>query len=158
MKASEFKEIIKEAVREAIQEELRTILSEGVHPPKPPVSSPALENTFQTSTRKQPLQFTSGNPLMEALNMTSRAMIFDEYQNEGTQSPNAVRANMSEMFAGSPYSGKTVYKPTSEDPRAVASAIAAAPKVGLDLSQLGFVNKAAAIVKLADKKSQPYGF
>jgi hypothetical protein len=65
---------------------------------------------------------------------------------------------MSEMFAGSSYSVKPTYKPVSEDPRAVASAIAAAPKVGLDLSQLGFINKAAAIVKLADKKSQPYGF
>jgi len=89
--------------------------------------------------------------------MTSRAMASDEYQSDNTQSPSAVRANMSEMFAGSSYSVKPTYKPVSEDPRAVASAIAAAPKVGLDLSQLGFINKAAAIVKLADKKSQPYG-
>jgi hypothetical protein len=92
---------------------------------------------------------------MEALNMTSRAMASDQYESD---SPSTVRANMSEMFAGSSYSAKPTYKPISEDPRAVASAIAAAPKVGLDLSQLGFINKAAAIVKLADKKSQPYGF
>jgi hypothetical protein len=141
MKASEFKEIIKEAVREAIREELSVARVDT--PPPPPVKAP------------QPVQFTSGNPLMEALNMTSRAMASDQYESD---SPSTVRANMSEMFAGSSYSAKPTYKPVSEDPRAVASAIAAAPKVGLDLSQLGFINKAAAIVKLADKKSQPYGF
>ena len=157
MKASEFKEIIKEAVREAIQEELKTILSEAVHTSKPSTGDYSVVRTNRTP-KQQPLQFTSGNPLMEALNMTSRAMASDEYQSDNTQSPSAVRANMSEMFAGSSYSAKPTYKPVSEDPRAVASAIAAAPKVGLDLSQLGFVNKAAAIVKLADKKSQPYGF
>jgi len=141
MKASEFKEIIKEAVREAIREELS--LARADTPPQPPVKAP------------QPVQFTSGNPLMEALNMTSRAMASDQHESD---SPSTARANMSEMFAGSSYSAKPTYKPVSEDPRAVASAIAAAPKVGLDLSQLGFINKAAAIVKLADKKSQPYGF
>jgi hypothetical protein len=140
MKASEFKEIIKEAVREAIREELSVARVDT--PPPPPVKAP------------QPVQFASGNPLMEALNMTSRAMASDQYESD---SPSTVRANMSEMFAGSSYSAKPTYKPISEDPRAVASAIAAAPKVGLDLSQLGFINKAAAIVKLADKKSQPYG-
>ena len=144
MKASEFKEIIKEAVREAIREELSVARADT--PPQPPVKAP------------EPIQFMGGNPLMEALNMTSRAMASDEYQSDNAPSPSTVRANMSEMFAGSSYSAKPTYKPVSEDPRAVASAIAAAPKVGLDLSQLGFINKAAAIVKLADKKSQPYGF
>jgi len=144
MKASEFKEIIKEAVREAIREELSVARVDT--PPPPPVKAP------------EPVQFTGGNPLMEALNMTSRAMASDEYQSDNASSPSTVRSNMSEMFAGSSYSTKPTYKPVSEDPRAVASAIAAAPKVGLDLSQLGFINKAAAIVKLADKKSQPYGF
>jgi len=157
MKASEFKEIIKEAVREAIQEELRTILSEAAHASKPAPDQYSVVSTNRTP-KQQPLQFTGGNPLMEALNMTSRAMTSEEYQSDNTQSPSTVRANISEMFAGSPYSAKPTYKPVSEDPRAVASAIAAAPKVGLDLSQLGFINKAAAIVKLADKKSQPYGF
>ena len=157
MKASEFKEIIKEAVREAIQEELRTILSEAAHTSKTSINHYSAVSTNRTPGQ-EPLVFTGGNPLMEALNMTSRAMASDEYQGDNASSPSTVRANMSEMFAGSPYTAKPVYKPISEDPRAVASAIAAAPKVGLDLSQLGFVNKAAAIVKLADKKSQPYGF
>ena len=157
MKASEFKEIIKEAVREAIREELKTILSEAAHTPKSAPGNYNAESTNRTP-RQEPLVFTGGNPLMEALNMTSRAMASEEHQSDNASSPSTVRANMSEMFAGSPYSAKPVYKPISEDPRAVASAIAAAPKVGLDLSQLGFVNKAAAIVKLVDKKSQPYGF
>ena len=157
MKASEFKEIVKEAVREAIREELKTILSEAAHTPKSAPGNYNAESTNRTP-RQEPLVFTGGNPLMEALNMTSRAMASEEHQSDNASSPSTVRANMSEMFAGNPYSAKPVYKPISEDPRAVASAIAAAPKVGLDLSQLGFVNKAAAIVKLADKKSQPYGF
>ena len=156
MKASEFKEIIKEAVREAIQEELKTILSEAVNTPKSAPGNYSPESTNQ-APKQQPLQFTGGNPLMEALNMTSRAMASDQYESDSTSSPSTARTNMSEMFAGSSYSARPTYKPVSEDPRAVASAIAAAPKVGLDLSQLGFINKAAAIVKLADKKSQPYG-
>lgn len=156
MKASEFKEIIKEAVREAIQEELKTILSEAVHTPKTAPNNYVAVSTNQTPNQQR-VQFTGGSPLMEALNMTSRAMVSDQYESDNTSSPSTVRANMSEMFASSPYSTKPTYKPVSEDPRAVASAIAAAPKVGLDLSQLGFINKAAAIVKLADKKSQPYG-
>jgi hypothetical protein len=49
-------------------------------------------------------------------------------------------------------------KPTSDDPQAVAAAVAAAPKQGLDLSQLGFINKAAAIVNTADRKQkEKYG-
>ena len=144
MKASEFKEIIKEAVREAIREELSVARVDT--PPPPPVKAP------------EPMKFKSSSPLMEALNMTSQAMASGQYTDEESHSPSTVRANMSEMFAGNSYSAKPTYKPVSEDPRAVASAIAAAPKVGLDLSQLGFINKAAAIVKLADKKSQPYGF
>jgi len=45
-------------------------------------------------------------------------------------------------------------KPASDDPRAVEAAVASAPKVGLELSQLGFVNKAAAIVNEADRKQK----
>lgn len=140
MKASEFKSLIKEAVREAIREELSEM------------KAPAPMQTETTVPAPKPLQFSGGNPLMEALNMTSRSMTSEDYRSMGTAT-----ANMAEMFDRSAFMPKQAFKPVSEDPRAVAQAVAAAPKVGLDLSQLSFVNKAAAIVKQADKKKDPYG-
>ncbi len=140
MKASEFKQLIKEAVREAIREELagvKSSIQEQLQdtPPPPPV--------------KQPVQFTGSNPLMEALNMTSRAMTSEDYRSMGTGT-----SNMAQMFDRSMFMPKQAIKPISDDPRAVAQAVAAAPKAGIDLSQLSFVNKAAAIVNTADKKQK----
>lgn len=144
MKASEFKQLIKEAVREAIREELagaKNSIQEQLQdtPPPPPV--------------KQPIQFAGSNPLMEALNMTSKSMTSEDYRSMGTGT-----ANMAQMFDRSMFMPKQAIKPISDDPRAVAQAVAAAPKAGIDLSQLSFVNKAAAIVNTADKKQkQQYG-
>jgi hypothetical protein len=133
MKASEFKNLIKEAVREAIREELSEVRRDS--PPQPPVERP------------QSVQFAGGNPLMEALNVTSRSMTSEDYRSMGTAT-----ANMAQMFDRSAFMPKQAIKPVSDDPRAVAQAVAAAPKTGVDLSQLSFINKAAAIVNLADKK------
>lgn len=133
MKASEFKNLIKEAVREAIREELSEVRKDT--PPSPPVEKP------------QPVQFSGGNTLMEALNMTSRSMTSEDYRSMG-----AATSNMAQMFDRSAFMPKQSHKPISDDPRAVAQAVAAAPKTGVDLSQLSFINKAAAIVNLADKK------
>ncbi len=140
MKASEFKQLIKEAVREAIREELagaKNSVQEQLRdtPPPPPV--------------KQPVQFAGSNPLMEALNMTSKSMTSEDYRSMGTGT-----ANMAQMFDRSMFMPKQAIKPISDDPRAVAQAVAAAPKAGIDLSQLSFVNKAAAIVNTADKKQK----
>ena len=140
MKASEFKSLIKEAVREAIREELSEM------------KAPTPMQTEATVPAPKLLQFSGGNPLMEALNMTSRSMTSEDYRSMGTAT-----ANMAEMFDRGAFTPKQAFKPVSEDPRAVAQAVAAAPKVGLDLSQLSFVNKAAAIVKQANKKRDPYG-
>ena len=143
MKASEFKNLIKEAVREAIREELMEVVQQPTRPqdvPPPPVDKPT------------PLQFTGGNPLMEALNMTSKSMTSEDYRNMGTAT-----SNMAQMFNRSAFMPKQELKPISDDPRAVAQAVAAAPKTGIDLSQLSFVNKAAAIVNQSNKKKEPYG-
>lgn len=137
MKASEFKNLIKEAVREAIREELSEM--------KAP--APMQTENVIYSSKPEPTQFLGGNPLMEALNMTSRSMTSEDYRSMGTAT-----VNMSQMFDRSGFMPKQAFKPVSDDPRAVAQAVAAAPKTGLDLSQLSFVNKAAAIVNLADKK------
>jgi hypothetical protein len=140
MKASEFKQLIKEAVREAIREELAGVknsIQEQLQdtPPPPPV--------------KQPVQFAGSNPLMEALNMTSKSMTSEDYRSMGTGT-----ANIAQMFDRNMFMPKQSIKPISDDPRAVAQAVAAAPKAGIDLSQLSFVNKAAAIVNTADKKQK----
>jgi hypothetical protein len=139
MKASEFKNLIKEAVREAIREELAEVKT-----PAPPQPQPAAPTT--------PVQFTGGNPLMEALNMTSKSMTSEDYRNMGTAT-----SNMAQMFNRSAFMPKQELKPISDDPRAVAQAVAAAPKTGIDLSQLSFINKAAAIVNQSNKKKEPYG-
>jgi len=137
MKASEFKQLIKEAVREAIREELTEVRTPAPVQAQPATPTPA------------PVQFAGSNPLMEALNMTSRAMTSEDYRSMGTGT-----SNMAQMFDRSMFMPKQAIKPVSDDPRAVAQAVAAAPKAGIDLSQLSFVNKAAAIVNTADKKQK----
>jgi hypothetical protein len=139
MKASEFKEIIKEAVREAIREELTEVVHQSIKPQDTPPPPPV----------KNPVQFSGGNPLMEALNITSKSMTSEDYRSIGTGT-----TNMAQMFDRSAFMPKQAIKPVSDDPRAVAQAIASAPKTGVDLSQLSFVHKAAAIVNEVDKKKK----
>lgn len=133
MKASDFKKIIKEAVREAIREELTQIQQ----PVQEQVSKPAYRPT--------------GNAMLDALNETRTSMTSEDYRNLGGD----FRADMAQNFNRAAFmpQGKAM-KPISDDPRAVEAAVAAAPKVGLDLSQLGFINKAAAIVNEADRKQK----
>ena len=134
MKASDFKNIIKEAVREAIREELSE-----------------MQQPVQEQVRKQPNQST-GNPILDALNETKGSMTSEDYKNIGGGD---FRADMAKNFNRSAFTPQgRAAKPISDDPQAVAQAVAAAPKVGLDLSQLGFINKAAAIVNTADKKQK----
>lgn len=133
MKASDFKKIIKEAVREAIREEL----SEMQQPVQEQVSKPAYKPT--------------GNAMLDALNETRTSMTSEDYRNLGGD----FRADMAQNFNRAAFAPKgRAVKPVSDDPRAVEAAVASAPKVGLDLSQLGFVNKAAAIVNEADRKQK----
>ena len=134
MKASQFKELIKEAVREVIKEEF----SNPAQPVQEQVSQPAYKST--------------GNPILDALNETKGSMTSEDYKNI---SGNTMQASMAQNFNRAAFmpQGRAV-KPVSDDPQAVAQAIASAPKQGLDLSQLGFVNKAAAIVNTSIKKDK----
>jgi hypothetical protein len=133
MKASDFKKIIKEAVREAIREELSE-----------------MQQPVQEQVQKQPLKPT-GNSILDALNETKSSMTSEDYRNIGGD----FRADMAQSFNKAAFTPKgRAVKPASDDPRAVEAAVASAPKVGLDLSQLGFVNKAAAIVNEADRKQK----
>ena len=138
MKASDFKNIIKEAVREAVREELKALQDT---PPPPP----------QPLQEQAPTYKPTGNAMLDALNETRTSMTSEDYRNLG----GGFRADMAQNFNRAAFApkGKTM-KPVSDDPRAVEAAVASAPKVGLDLSQLGFVNKAAAIVNEADRKQK----
>jgi len=134
MKASQFKELIKEAVREVIKEEFST--------PTQPVQEQAAKPAY-TST---------GNPMLDALNETRMGMTSEDFRNIGGDT---MQSSMAQNFNRASFipQGRAI-KPVSDDPQAVAQAVAAAPKQGLDLSQLGFVNKAAAIVNTANKKDK----
>jgi len=133
MKASDFKNIIKEAVREAIKEELSQM--------QQPIQEQAPTAGYKPT----------GNAMLDALNETKSSMTSEDYRNIGGD----FRADMAQNFNRAAFmpQGRAI-KPTSDDPQAVAAAVAAAPKQGLDLSQLGFINKAAAIVNTSNKKDK----
>lgn len=137
MKASEFKKLIKEAVKEAIKEELLEIVQQPVQEITKPAQPVVYEKT--------------GNPMIDALNETRTSMTTSEYRDI---TGGNLRASLAQNFDRSMFMPKQDFAPVSKDPRAVAQSMAAAPKVGLDLTQLGFVNKAAAIVDGAAKKDK----
>jgi len=130
MKASEFKKLIKEAVREVIREEL----SEMSQPTPAPI-------------KEQVKYEPTGNSMLDALNETKSSMNTEEYRT-------AINANssMAQMFNRGVLGGKNPYTPGTE------AAMQSAPKVGLDIANLGFLKNAAEIVKVADQKQkEKYG-
>lgn len=137
MKASQFKELIKEAVREVLVEELN----------KTSTQQPPMQEQFTKTAPK-----STGNPMLDALNETKSSMTAEDYSNLGG---GTMGSSLAQSFNRNSFmpQGRTV-KPVSDDPQAVAQAVAQAPKQGLDLSQLGFVNKAAAIVNTSIKKDK----
>ena len=133
MKASEFKNIIKEAVREAIREELIGAVQQPTRRedvPPPPVNR-------------------TGNTIADMLAETRANMTATDYKNVI-----GVDSSIAQNFDRSMFMPNRNIRPASDNPEAVAQAVAHAPKVGLDISQLSFVNKAAAIVNAADKKQK----
>lgn len=141
MKASDFKNIIKEAVREVLREELTEIIQQ-----------PKLRDDLPPPPVEKPMYKPTGNAMLDALNETRTSMTSEDYQNLGGGN---LRAQMAQNFNRNMFmpQGKGA-KPISDDPRAVEAAVASAPKVGLDLSQLGFVTKAAAIVNTSNQKDK----
>jgi len=131
MKASEFKNLIKEAVREVIREELMEVVQQPVQ-----------------EVKKAPLVKT-GDAITDILAETRQTMTSDDYRNVINAD-----SSMAQGFNSSMFRPKQNFNPTSDDPAVVQRSIASAPKVGLDISQLGFINKAAAIVNEADRKQK----
>lgn len=138
MKAAQFKELIKEAVREVLQENLHEVVS--------PQPTPVQEQV------QKPVYSPTGNPVLDALNETRNNMTPEDYKNIGG---NPANSSMAQNFSRASFMPQQrAIKPVSDDPKAVEQALASAPKAGLDLSQLGFVNKAAAIVNTSIKKDK----
>ena len=131
MKASDFKNIIKEAVREAIREELTQIqqpVQENVRPAQPVV----YEKT--------------GNAMLDVLNETRTSMSSADYQNIGG---GPLTSQLARNYDRSMFGMKnSAYTPGTE------AAMQAAPKVGLDIANLSFLKNAAEIVKVADQKQK----
>ena len=123
MKASQFKQLIKEAVREALKEELSNV-------------APAIQERVQQSN----VPSTGIATLDAMLNETKASMNNEDYRNV---------INMSSQDA----QGFGMMKPQSSDPTHVGQALSTAPKVGLDISQLDFVKKASAVYNKAVEKS-----
>lgn len=138
MKASEFKKLIKEAVKEAIREELLETAQQ-------PLTQPA------ESTQPAVVYEKTGNAMLDALNETRTSMTSEDYR---SMTGTTLRSSLAQNYDRSMFMPKQSFAPVSKDPRAVAQSMAAAPKIGLDISQLGFVNKAAAIVDEAGRKDK----
>ena len=135
MKASDFKNIIKEAVREVIREELLEV-----------VQQPMQENVKSA----QPVVYEkTGNAIDDILAETRATMTRDEYKNIINAD-----SSMAQSFNRLGAFGRQNTAPSSDDPAIVQRAVQMAPKTGLDLSQLGFVNKAAAILNTSNEKDK----
>lgn len=125
MKVDALKKLIKEAVKEAIQEEL----AKKPQPVTEMVEAPVVQST--------------GNPIMDMLNMTKRSMTNEEYQNVMTADSSMAQApDFRSMMSG------------MQEMPAPRRTLANAPKVGLDISNLDFVKNAASIFKQSQKKDR----
>ena len=127
MKTSELKLIIKKAVKEAVREELKDILVEAVSIASEPdidliKESPSIEEAKIPQTN---FQFSQPTSLEEALQQTRSSMSSEEFKN-------IVGENFSP--------GQDTFKMTSYD---VGPSVNT--NVGIDVSNLDFVKKAAAI-------------
>jgi len=125
MKVDALKKLIKEAVKEAIQEELGK-------------TSQPVQETVQA--RQVP---STGNPIMDMLNMTKQSMTNEEYRNVSSMDSSMVpQPNFRSLITG------------GQDMPVPRRTLANAPKVGLDISNLDFVKKAASVFKQAEEKSK----
>ena len=127
MKVDQLKNIIKEAVREAVREEIKEILTEAVNTASTPAKS-TVTKSGNIPTAKNP----SGDPIMEMLNMTQQSMTRDDFKN---------------VMGGQMQPGMNEMNFTS-------NSIPSGPQPGIDISQLDFVGKAAAVYNKSLEKDQ----
>ena len=129
MKVNQLKNIIKEAVREAVREELKDLLNEAVSNASTPTTKP----TSQTVAKKAK---KSGDPIMEMLNMTQQSMTREDFRN-------VVGSNM-----------KPGMESINFNSNSMPITAPSGPQPGLDISNLSFVNKAAAVYNKSIEKDK----
>ena len=129
MKTNQLKSIIKEAVREAVREELKDLLNEAVAN----ASTPVPKTTSQPVHKKT---VKSGDPIMEMLNMTKQSMTRDDYKN-------VLGSNIQPGMESMNFNTNSMPIPSP-----------ASPQPGLDISNLSFVNKAAAVYNKSIEKDK----
>lgn len=138
MKANQLKSIIKEAVREAVREEIKEILTEAVN-----TASQPKNNLQQTPKSIHSSNFkSSGDPMMEMLNMTQRSMTQEDFKSFNNVSEQVTGLNQIMNDFNSSLSNN---QPAS---------ISSNPQHGIDISKLDFVGKAAAVYNKALQKDQ----
>ena len=118
MKVSQLKSLIKEAVKEAIAEELKHIA------PAPAAPSNSTLQEALVSKTPPPAPKATGNPILDAMNMTKHNMTNEDYRS-------VINADSSMVTGG--------------------AMSQAGPTPGLDLSQLDFAKKAGAIYKKSNE-------
>ena len=133
MKVDQLKNIIKEAVREAVREEIKDILNEAVINSSTPNVQSNIKPAAKPITKKS---VKSGDPILEMLNMTQQSMTREDFKNVtgGSMQPGMESINF--------------------NTNSVPFSAPAGPQPGLDISQLDFVNKAAAVYNKSVEKDK----
>ena len=132
MKLDQLRKIIREEVRAAVKEELQDVMNEAVKYASTPNSNP---NQMKPVVKGQPKKWSVGKSatLDEMLNATREEMTAQEANNimggTGVQKPNFASMMSNQMS------------------RSVQG-----PQVGIDISQLDFVNKAKSVLDASYKK------
>jgi len=140
MKLDELRKIIREEVRAAVKAEVQDMLTEAVKVASAPTkmqSAPQAGNTSWSAPKPKPAT-VFGDPIMEMLNQTKASMSQQDYQQVVSMDSSMVTKP---NFAQSMASQMGMSEPTG-------------PMPGLDLSQLGFLNKAKAVLDAANKKDR----
>ena len=129
MKVDLLRKLIREEVRAAVKEELQEVITEAIKI----ASKPAIEETSVVATPKKvnitPSAVRAGqDPIMSMLEQTRVNMTNEEYRNV---------LNMNSSMVSQPATANTIASQMN---------IAAGNQPGIDISNLGFVNKAKAIL------------
>lgn len=132
MKVDQLKNIIKEAVREAVREEIKEILTEAVNT----ASTPDTKVVSRPPTSPTPVKKSTGDPIMEMLNMTQQSMTRDDFKN---------------VMGGQMQPGMNEVSFISNS---IPASIPSGPQPGIDISQLDFVGKAAAVYNKSVEKDK----
>lgn len=132
MKIEILKKLIKEAVKEAVREELLQILSEDATPKKQ-VAEVRNVPKYAPKQVAQPKKVYD-NPLAELMDMTRNSMVYE------SQGPSSTSHMVSAPGLG-------MQSVNMEDHFA-------RPEPGIDLSQLDFVGRAAAVFKASQEKDK----